>query len=190
MISQILNAIAVFIMSIATALGLSLGAPEVGSSTSSTSSSSSSQGSSELRGVFPPLNLPRSVLTPLPESAKRATPEQVDDILAHRWDAQFTTIEFDPVREEDHFSRDKQVTHIARFNVCNFYTVGLDIDHDAATYAAYAGFATKIGCRQWETDLDEMYLNALDQSEAFYVNGADTIYLAGPEGALKLTRAK
>ncbi|GAA1179454.1 hypothetical protein CGLAUT_07890 [Corynebacterium glaucum] len=190
MISQILNAIAAFIMCIVAALGLSLSAPEVGSSTSSTSSSSSSQGSSELRGVLPPLILPKSVLTPLPESAKLATPEQVDDILASQWDAQFTTVEFHPVREEDYIPRGKQATHIARFNVCNYYTVVLDIERATASYVAHGGGGTKMGCREWMHDLDEMYLDALDQSEAFYVDGPDTIYLAGPEGALKLTRSK
>lgn len=190
MISQILNAIAAFIMSIAAALGLSLSAPEVGSSTSSTSSSSSSQGSSELRGVFPPLNLPKSVLTSLPESAKRAAPEQVDDILASQWDAQFTTVSFYPLRAEDLYPWDGDSTHYASFSVCNHYTVSLEVDRSTAAFITHGGSTTKMGCEQWRMDLDEKYFAALHQSEAFYVDGADTIYLAGPEGALKLTRSK
>lgn len=179
MLLQVLGGIATLITTIFAALGLALGVPAEASS-----SETSSLGSSELGTLTNP------ALTSLPASARVATPEEVDEILATEWSTRHTPIVFrDP--SESRGSLNPEVTHTAIFEVCNTNWMDLVVDRESARYRVTNHKRTLAGCSAFFRLLerqDSDYSEAIAQGNTFYVGDENTVYLAGPKGAVKLTR--
>lgn len=178
MLLQVLGGIATLITTIFAALGLALGVPAEASS-----SETSSLGSSELGTLTNP------ALTSLPASARVATPEEVDEILATEWETPHTPVVFREASEN--FRSKPEATHTAIFRVCNRNWVDLVVDREAASYKSINHASTLAGCSaffRYKERLDSAYAGAIAQGSTFYVGDENTVYLAGPKGAVKLTR--
>ncbi|MCP1386644.1 META domain-containing protein [Corynebacterium sp. TA-R-1] len=174
-----IQAIIAAIVALAAALGIGLGVSQSGSSESS---SLRADGSSEYSRLATP-----KVLKPLPAAAVRATPEQVNEILRSTWlpvpDYDKTPIAF----------KERDGVFVTATKACNGFGVGITPKPSSAEYTFQAQATTEMYCGG-ATEYEAAIFEAFAQGTHFAVvekdGKLDTAYVAGPKGALKLTRVQ
>lgn len=119
----------------------------------------------------------------LPKSAQKATPEQVDQILAGRW-----TTANAPKGSVISFKVDAEGAYFVEGSLCNGFGAALNVDHAKATYTVKALPVTLMGCAPALLAYDEAIPNALRRGNTFYVDGLN-VYLGKNGTGLKLTPA-
>lgn len=120
----------------------------------------------------------------VPASATKATPEEMDRILASRWTTdnapKGTVITFDAGADGAFF---------VDGSACNGFGAALKVNRTKATYSVQDMPVTKMGCEPVLQNFDTAMNRALKHGDTFYIDG-DNAFLAKKGTGLKLTPAR
>lgn len=119
----------------------------------------------------------------LPKSAQKATPEQVDRILAGRW-----TTTNAPKGSVISFKAKEDSAYFVDGSLCNGFGAALNVDRAKATYTVKTLPVTVMGCAPALHAYDEAIPKALVRGDTFFVDGLN-VYLGKNGRGLKLTPA-
>lgn len=116
--------------------------------------------------------------------ARKATPEEVDQILRKRWITdgapKGSVMSFDAIGD---------ATYVVEGSLCNGFGVALKVNRATATYTVEDLPVTKMGCAPALHAYDAKINAAFKSGNAFYVDGQN-VYIGANGTGLKLTPAR
>ena len=133
-------------------------------------------------GAFTPAE--KNYTAGVPASATKASPEEVDKIIASRW-----TTDNAPKGTVITFDAGADGVFFVDGSSCNGFGAALKINRTKATYSVQDMPVTKMGCEPALQNFDAAMNRALKHGDTFYIDG-DNAYLAKKGTGLKLTPAR